>query len=420
MLKCALYYVFMDNSILENVVSDENIRRTKKTPVWIKIVWPISIIFAVVLAYLIIIFTGTEETKILQDAMRIIRSNSFFYSKETDTLVESAVSGMTASLNDNYAAYYTEEEYAEMNKSNSGYYSGIGIVLQQQDIGRFEIIQIFEDSPAAESDLMIGDLIVELNGVSSEGLDISTFLENMNAEDGEENILIVSRNENILEYRITSRQIYAPKISFKMQTDSIGYIYLSQFRGECVSEFKDAVEELLDKGMQSLILDLRDNPGGSLYDVLDIADFLLDEGLVITTLRSNDDTITQSYQTTDDGYDFPVVVLVNKNSASASELLSGALKDHKRAFLIGTTTFGKGIVQTFYYLAGTGGYIKITSEAYYTPNNICIQGIGIVPDLIVENPEEANKYAISAIPYDLDLQLQAAIDYLNSEVMDNS
>ena len=402
----------MENQISENLHFNTSLSNKKKSSLWIKILWPLSLVLVAILAYVVIIFTGSDESKILQEAMRIIRTNAFFYSEDNDTLVESAVSGMTASLNDNYAVYYTEEEYAELNKSNSGYYTGIGIVLQQQDIGIFQIIQVFENSPAEEAGLMAGDIMIELNGVSADGLDISSFLDNMNNEEGDINSVVIIRNGETITFEIETREIYSPKVTFKMLTESIGYIYISQFRGECVTEFKDAVQTLTGTGMTSLILDLRDDPGGSLYDVVDIADQLLDENLVITTLRSNDNTITQTYKTNNKGYDFPLVVLVNKNSASASELLSGALKDHKRAYLIGTTTYGKGIVQTFYYLAGTGGYIKITSEAYYTPNNICIQDVGITPDLLIENPEEAKIYSITSIPYELDLQLQAGIKYL--------
>ena len=165
--------------------------------------------------------------------------------------------------------------------------------------------------------------------------------------------------------------------------------------------------------MKSLVLDLRDNLGGSLYDALDIADMFLPKDHVITSLRSRDGE-EETYKTKKDGMDIPTVLLVNGYSASASELVAGALKDYEAAHLIGTKTFGKGIVQSYFRIPETSGMLKITTEAYYTPNGVCIHGIGIEPDETVELPEGAENYAISVLPRELDTQLQAAIRYLET------
>ena len=200
-------------------------------------------------------------------------------------------------------------------------------------------------------------------------------------------------------------------MSYRMLTDTIGYIHVQSFHGTCVEETRTALSELRASGMKSLVLDLRDNLGGSLYDAVDIADLFLPRDYIVTTLRSRSGE-EKEYKTKDSGIDIRTVLLINEMSASASELVAGALKDHEAAYLIGTQTYGKGIVQSFYQISGTDGWLKITSDAYYTPNGVCVQDEGIAPDLIQELPEEAKQYAIDSIPAELDTQLLAAIHYL--------
>ena len=201
-------------------------------------------------------------------------------------------------------------------------------------------------------------------------------------------------------------------IKWKVLDDSIGYIYISGFHGQVVREVKDALDDLRGQGMEALVLDVRDDLGGSLSDVCDIADIFLPKNKVITTVRSRVNK-EQVYRTHSDGLDMPIAMLVNGYSASASELLSGALKDNGAAELFGTVTFGKGIVQTFFNINfGRDGTIKFTTDAYYTPADVCIQGTGITPDHIVELPEGLTYYNIPSIPYESDTQLQAAVEYL--------
>lgn len=383
-------------------------RRRRRWP-WI--LWLISLALTAALTYWITIRSGNAENVALREALDIIRENFYFYDKDNDRLIESAIDGMTYSLDDIYSTYYTEEEYAALTKSNSGYYTGIGVVVRQLETGVFEIESVYPDTPAEDAGILEGDLLLAINDTAAEGLDLSTFLDAMHSEDGAENTLLLERNGERLSAAVTAREIYAPTVSYRMQTDTIGYIYLSGFHGHCVDEVKDAIEELKEQGMQSLIFDVRDNPGGSLYDVCDIADLFLDKDLVITSLRSRTEK-DEVFKTKAAGHTFPMVLLVNGDSASASELLSGALQDHNRAHLIGTQTYGKGIVQSYIPVLATNGYIKITTEAYYTPNGVCIHGVGITPDEVVENPEEASHYLIGKIPEGMDLQLSAAIRYL--------
>ena len=176
---------------------------------------------------------------------------------------------------------------------------------------------------------------------------------------------------------------------------------------------EEALKDLLTDGMRSLVLDLRNNPGGGLTEVLDVADMFLQKGDLIVSIKSKT-TDTEKYYAEETGYSFPVAVLVNGNSASASELLSGALQDHERAVIIGTQTFGKGIVQTYFRLNSNAGWIKITTDAYYTPNDVCIHGIGITPDIVVELPEDVQSLAIESLSVEQDTQLMRALQYLKN------
>ncbi len=375
--------------------------------------WVLSLIAASVATYSAALFFGKDETLILRDAMDTIRTHFYFYDDSEDKLLDGAIRGMTQSLGDVYSTYYSEEEYAELTKSNSGYYTGIGIVIVQEAPGSFVIAQVYENTPAEESGLKVGDYISELNGTLSGDVELNTFLLSMHSEDGGENDLTIIRDGTQMLFHIIAREVYAQTVTYKMLSDVTGYLRLSGFHGECVEEVKEAVENLREQGMQKLIMDVRDNPGGSLSDVCDIADLFLPKGLVITSLRSRTDQ-QKDYRTSREGFRFPMVLLVNGNSASASELLAGALQDHGRAYLIGSKTYGKGIVQSYYPVEGTGGYVKITTEAYYTPNGVCIHGIGITPNEQIEQNENAAKYNALNIPFEYDAQLQRAVVYLDS------
>ena len=320
---------------------------------------------------------------------------------------------MAAGTGDDYAYYYTAQEYAELTKQNEGSFVGIGILTMIEDDGAVRIVDVYENTPASEAGLAIGDQLTEINGVSYEGLDLSAFLSNVVAEDGAENTIKVLREGQELTFKIVAREVHSPSVAYRMLNETIGYIRISTFHGTCVEETETALSALREQGMTALVLDLRDNLGGSLYDALDIADFFLPKDHVITSLRSRSDA-EQKFYTKTDGMDIPTVLLVNGYSASASELVAGALKDYEAAYLIGTRTFGKGIVQSYFNIPQTNGMLKITTEAYYTPNGVCVHGEGIEPDEVVELPEDAQRYSISVLPFELDTQLQAAIDYLET------
>ena len=355
-----------------------------------------------------------EDGKLItsvKEAREILRNHFFYYQDDETALTEAILKGVASATGDKYAEYYTKDEYEDLRKQNQRNFVGIGILTQLNEDGVVQIIDVYDDTPASEAGLQPGDIISEINGAVFDNNTLSEFLSNVHAEDGAENYFKILRGDEALEFTIVAREVHTPSVSFRMLNGTIGYIHIQAFHGTCVDETKDAIDELKKEGMTKLVLDLRDNLGGALNDAIDIADIFLPKNQIVTTLRTRNGDVTE-YKTRNAGMDIETVLLVNELSASASELVAGALKDYEAAYLIGTKTYGKGIVQTFYEVPETKGWLKITTDAYYTPNGICVQDEGITPNLIVTLSEEAKRYSIEQIPADLDAQLQAAIAYL--------
>lgn len=384
----------------------------------IPIVWAVSIASAILVTWVLTRIHDTNSgdvlTSSLQETVQVIRDHYYFYNEDETELTDQALKGVIEGTGDTYAYYYNPEEYAELTKQNEGSFVGIGIMTMKEDDGSVRIIDVYENTPASEAGIQPDDLLIRINGVSYEDLDLTTFLSNVIAEDGAQNTLTLLRNGEEITVTVVAREVHSPTVFSKMLNDDIGYMRISTFHGTCVKEAEDALKTLKAAGMKKLVLDLRDNLGGNLYDALDIADLFLPKNQIITSLRSRTDE-EKKYYTKKDGLDIPIVLLVNGYSASASELVAGALKDYEAAYLIGTTTFGKGIVQSYFSVPQTGGMLKITTEAYYTPNGVCVHGTGIEPNETVTLPEEAQRYSISVLPFEQDLQLQAAITYLNKK-----
>ncbi|MBQ7278196.1 MAG: S41 family peptidase [Clostridia bacterium] len=351
----------------------------------------------------------------ISQAMGIVDRNYYFLDQDTDkNMVTGALRGLTASMGDDYAQYYTREEYQDFVSANSGSFVGMGVLVSDEGEGVFLVTEVYDNTPAQEAGILAGDVLLTANGHGVEGETLSSFLEYITHEEGDVNTVTVLRDGQELTFTMTMREVYSPYVTYRMQTDTIGYIYISGFHGQVVREVQEAVKSLRGQGMQMLVLDVRDDLGGSLADVCEVADIFLPKDALITTVKSrvNKEVV---YRTKKDGLDMPIAMLVNEYSASASELLSGALKDNGAAKLFGTVTFGKGIVQTFYDINfGRDGTIKFTTDAYYTPSGVCIQGTGITPDVEVELPEDVVYYAIYDIPYEQDTQLQAAVAYLEA------
>lgn len=372
----------------------------------------------VVLSFSLIFVLGERKTaeavdvSPLQDLAQTIRSQYYFYEDkklDNDKLVDSAMRGMITSLEDPYAQYYTEEEYNQLLTANSGDYVGIGISLQVPDDAGSTVVNVYAGGPADLAGLRKGDVITKVNGTATANLSLDALIACFSDDEDIADEITYLRDGMEKTIRVQRTEVHIKRVDSKLLSNNIGYIRITEFNGSVAEDFISAAKELQGKGVQNLIIDLRDNPGGGLNEVLSISNTLIPEGDVIVSIRSKsgDERVYKSEG--GEQFDMKLVVLVNGYSASASELLTGALKDYKLATIVGTQTFGKGIVQSFFHISENGGWAKMTTDAYYTPNNVCIQGIGISPDLVVDLPEELKDTAIDFIDPDEDTQLQAAI-----------
>lgn len=321
--------------------------------------------------------------------------------------------GFIFGLNDPYAAYYTPEELASFMDETKGTYCGIGAMVSQDVRTQIStIVRVFEGSPAEEAGILPGDVIYKVDGELMAGVDLTLLVNNyVKGEEGSQVAITVYREDTgeYVDLTVTRRFIDVQTVSGKMLEDGIGYVSVIEFDEVTAKQFKDKIEDLRGQGMERLIIDLRDNPGGELNTVVSMADYLIGDGGRILTI--SDKYGNEEIYKAEDGHslDIPMVVLVNENSASASEVLTGALKDYDAATVVGTQTFGKGIVQSLIPLSD-GSAVKLTTSHYYTPGGLDIHGKGISPDVEVELGDEARRMAV--LPQELDNQLQKGIEVI--------
>ena len=339
--------------------------------------------------------------------------NAYYLDEIDGQKVEDTMyTGMVAGLEDPYSVYYSKEELESMEESISGAYSGIGATLTQDpDTGDLSVVSCFDGTPAQEAGLQPGDVITGWNGNSVEGMELSELVSKIKTDPEEQLTLEIERDGEILEVELTRREVQIPTVEYEMLDDQIGYIRLVEFDEVTADQFKEALEDLENQNMEKLIIDVRNNPGGVLQVVCDMLDQLLPEGLIVYTEDKNGN---RKEYTSDEEHQFtkPLAVLANENSASASEIFAGAIQDYGIGTIVGTTTFGKGIVQrTFYLSDGTG--VKLTVAKYYTPKGHDIHKKGITPDVEIELDEELKNQ--SSISHEEDNQLQKAIEVLQEE-----
>jgi carboxyl-terminal processing protease len=332
-------------------------------------------------------------------------SASALNKKTKDELVSAAIEGILASLDDRYADYFSKEEYTRIIDSLGGTMSGIGVVITLDEEGQVVIVNPIEGTPAAEKGLMAGDVIVAVDDVNIEGMALDEVVAMIKGEEGTDVKITVfrpSENSNI-DYLITRQRFYVPNYNIDELEDGILYIQYIDFQEDGAEKLKEELEETIDDSTKGIILDLRNNLGGTLNDAVDLGDIFLDDGVIVTVRgRSNNKDSFEEFKATKGGYTkIHLVVLINGFSASAAELTAGALKDLERATTIGEKSFGKGTVQILNDLADGSG-IKYTTAKYYLPSGISIDGIGISPDIVVVlTPEDTE-----------DLQLERAIEEL--------
>ena len=311
--------------------------------------------------------------------------NLYYYDNyELENIQEGLYKGIMEGLEDPYSQYYTEEEFADLMVSTSGTYAGIGAGLSQNaDTMEVVISKVYRGTPAEEAGLMNGDLVLYVNEIEATSMELSDLVQQIRGEENTTVHMIVYREstKETLELDVTRKYIELPSIEGEMLDDKIGYIQITEFQAKTDEQFIEMVNSLKEQGMKGMILDVRANPGGYLSSVVEIADAILPEGLIVYTEDKYESK--QEYKSDGECMDIPIVLLIDENSASASEILAGAIKDYEYGTLVGTTTFGKGIVQNVVPLS-EGDAIKITTSKYFTPNGNYIHKVGISPDVEVE------------------------------------
>lgn len=320
--------------------------------------------------------------------------------------------GLVAGVGDPYTYYLSADSLAEQVEKNSGHFVGIGVEIYAGDDGYIVVSSVTPGGPAEAAGILAEDKITEVDGESITGKTAADVSALVKGEAGTDVTLTIFRESTgeVLEKTVTRQDIQVQTVSWRMMDDNIGYISITNFRENTHNQFKEALDTLEAEGMEKLVLDLRNNTGGLVKSAHEIGEELLPEGIMVYTMDkegNREDTLC------DDVYnDVPMVVLVNGNSASAAEILAGAIQDTGRGELIGTTTFGKGLVQRLFTLPDGSG-LNVTIQKYYTPNGTSIHGVGITPDYEVELPEE---YAQQTnIPAEADTQLQKAMEVLSEK-----
>ncbi len=350
------------------------------------------------------------------DEVRATLMNEYYQPLDEDELVLGAIRGMMSAVGDPYTFYYTADEMTAANEEFGGVYHGVGMLVQLTDDGAIEVARVYEDSPAEAAGVRMGDRIVAVDGVEVSGESAQTLneaIDRIQGEDGTTVVLSVQRDGEILDLEVMRAEVSISYVEYQIINGDIGYINISQFSGNDVEGFQEAVSALQAAEVSGVIIDIRNNPGGLLTDVVEIADALLPEGL-IAYVEDGHGNRTE-YTSDADYWDVPLVVLVNGMSASASELLSAAIQDYGRGTIVGTTTYGKGIVQTLITFAEDGAGMQLTTASYYSPSGRSIHENGVEPDVTVELSEDCD-LTVPSPNLENDNQLAAALEALQAQI----
>lgn len=330
----------------------------------------------------------------------------------TDKLEEGVYAGLIYGLGDVYSRYYTKDEYEQESVTTEGSYVGIGVAMQKYTAGGVQIVECYKGSTAEEAGVKVDDVITAINGEDITDTELQDVVSMIKDNEDKDVVLTVQRKgEDTQEITVKVSNVELPSVFGEMLDENTGYIQITEFKGVTVEQYEEVFADLKEQGMERLVVDLRDNPGGLLNVVCDILRDILPEGLIVYTEDKNGN---RSEETCDgkNPLDMPLAVLVNGNSASASEIFAGAVKDYGLGTIVGTTTYGKGVVQSIRQLSD-GSAVKLTIANYYTPKGNSINKTGIQPDVEVElSPELLNQEEIT---HEEDNQLQAALNSLNAK-----
>lgn len=362
-------------------------------------------------------FAKKEWYEFMDKANDVIGILDTYYYEDIDyeKMFDGMYYGLVASIGDPYTMYMDAERFQSFITETEGSYAGIGVsVSQDPDDGILTIMQVFPGAPAETAGLQPADKIIGVEGTNVIGMDSNEIIKMIKGPEDTKVTLTIARQSEGRNFEsvVTRGLIEVPTIDYKMMDDSIGYIQVISFDAVTDDQFLEALIDLEKQGLNGLVIDLRNNPGGILDVALNITDLFIPEGIITYTIDGEGKK--EVYETKDNVFfNKPLTVLVNGNSASASEIFTGAIKDYDVGTVIGTTTFGKGLVQKPFMLNDQSA-VKVTISRYYTPNGDFINGTGIEPHMEVELAEE-NQYRMS-VPYEEDLQLQAAVDQIESQI----
>ncbi len=339
----------------------------------------------------------------------------FYFDKDIEKQEEAIYDGIMAGLDDPYSVYYTKEEYEQLLEEDSGEYVGVGAVVNQNEDKAVFVVRPIPNSPAEEAGMMAGDQIVEVDGTKIVDQDLMLVVDLIRGDKEGTTAHIKVYRESTKEYidfEMVRRVVENYSVYHEM-IDDIGYIEIQQFYENTPKEFKAAVEDVISKGAKGIIFDVRDNPGGLVTSVTDMCDYIMGDGVILTIEDKEGRTVNEYKSDEQQQVNIPMVVIANGNSASAAEIFTGALKDCGKATVVGTQTFGKGIVQSVIPLSD-GTAIKLTIAKYFTPSGNDIHEIGISPDYVVELPDNRD-YAVG-IEREDDTQLAKAIEVIQAQI----
>ncbi len=352
-----------------------------------------------------------------QESVMEIAKRDFLYEADEEKMLEGALEGTLKALGDPYTQFMTKEEFSALMQDTEGSYEGIGVYITASDDNKILIVSPIEDTPAEKAGLRTGDKIIRINGTEYTADQIDQAVSIMKGMPGTSVTLTVQRikedgTSDVSDVVINREKIKIQTVKPAMLKDNIGYMRITTFDMQTEEDFKAAYKDLKNQGMKSLVIDLRYNPGGIIDATVGISDMFMGEGVVTYTKTKAGEV--EYFKSDKNAEDIPIVLLINEGSASASEIMAGALKDTQRATLIGTKSFGKGIVQRVQRFGNDGEGIKMTVSEYFTPNGINIHGIGIEPDIEIALPEDAKGYGPDF--YDTDNQLQKAVEVLKQKM----
>lgn len=353
---------------------------------------------------------GTSELASKLDTFKSLIDKVYLGDVDEEKLKEGAIKGYIKGLGDKYSSYYTKEEMEEVEEDTMGNFDGIGVYISKYtDTDEIVVIATIEESVAEKQGILPGDIISKVNGEDCTGMDISVVSSKIRGEIGTNVELEIIRDGKPFNITLTRENIKLNHIKSKILKNNIGYLNITAFDSGCSEEFEEKYNQLKSQGAKSLIIDLRNNGGGIVDEALEIADLIVEkEKTTLITIDKNGTEETEK-SSKDPIITEKIVLLVNENTASSSEILAGCLKDYNKATIVGKNTFGKGVIQELMSLKDGSG-IKLTTNEYLTPNRNKINEVGIKPDVEVDIPEDVSN--IFSIEEEKDTQLQKAIEIL--------